>query len=141
MSDQHGNFGATGGSAEAGVGAKNILVIDDDITSLDIVSFLFEERGYHVERCADGFTAIEYTKRSAPDLIIVDLMMPQINGTETVRSIRALGFTEIPIIAFTAVDEPELHREATSAGCNEVLTKPCRPDKLMKHIKQFLPDS
>ncbi len=120
---------------------RNILVIDDDITSLDIVSFLFEERGYHVERCADGFTAIEYTKQAAPDLIIVDLMMPQINGTETVRSIRALGLTSIPIIAFTAVDEPELHRDAKAAGCNEVLTKPCRPEKLMKHIKQFLPDT
>lgn len=120
---------------------RNILVIDDDITSLDIVSFLFEERGFHVERCADGFTAIEYTKQSAPDLIIVDLMMPQINGTETVRNIRALGFTAIPIIAFTAVDEPELHRDAQAAGCNEVLTKPCRPEKLMKHIKQFLPDT
>jgi CheY-like chemotaxis protein len=121
-------------------GQKNILVIDDDITSLDIVSFLFEERGYHVERCADGYSAIEFTKHSAPDLIIVDLMMPQINGADTVRSIRALGFDSIPIIAFTAVDEPDLHREAEEAGCNTVLTKPCRPDKLLKYIKEYLPE-
>lgn len=121
-------------------GAKQILVIDDDITSLDIVSYLFEERGYHVERCADGYTAIEYTKQATPDLIIVDLMMPQINGTETVRNIRALGLKDVPIIAFTAVDEPELHREAEQAGCNTVLTKPCRPEKLLKHIKEYLPD-
>jgi len=119
---------------------KSILVIDDDITSLDIVSFLFEERGYHVERCADGFAAIEFTKQATPDLIIVDLMMPQINGTETVRSIRSLGLLDVPIIAFTAVDEPELHREAKLAGCNTILTKPCRPDKLLKHIKEYLPE-
>ncbi len=120
--------------------AKHILVIDDDITSLDIVSFLFEERGYNVERCADGFAAIEFAKQETPDLIIVDLMMPKINGTETVRSIRALGLLDVPIIAFTAVDEPELHREAQLAGCNTVLTKPCRPDRLMKYIKEYLPD-
>ena len=127
-------------SANKAGAKKNILVIDDDITSLDIVSFLFEERGYHVERCADGFAAIEFTKQNKPDLIIVDLMMPQINGADTVRNIRALGYDSIPIIAFTAVDEPDLHREAEEAGCNTVLTKPCRPDKLLKHIKQFLPE-
>ncbi|MFN8388974.1 MAG: response regulator [Bdellovibrionota bacterium] len=121
-------------------GQRNILVIDDDITSLDIVSFLFEERGFHVERCADGYSAIEFTKQTTPDLIIVDLMMPQINGADTVRSIRALGYDQIPIIAFTAVDEPDLHREAEEAGCNTVLTKPCRPDKLLKHIRQYLPE-
>lgn len=118
---------------------KSILVIDDDITSLDIVSFLFEERGYHVERCADGFSAINYVKETVPDLIIVDLMMPGINGVETVRKIRELGLQEVPIIAFTAVDEPTLHMDAEQAGCNEVLTKPCRPEKLLEHIKALLP--
>ena len=114
---------------------KNILVIDDDITSLDIVSFLFEERGYHVERCTDGFAAIEYVKNNHPDLIIVDLMMPQINGVETVREIRKLGLNKVPIVAFTAVDEPQLHEEAEAAGCDRVLTKPCRPDQLVESIK------
>ena len=118
---------------------KQILVIDDDITSLDIVSFLFEERGYNVERCADGFAAVEFTKQTTPDLIIVDLMMPQLNGTETVKSIRSLGLLDVPIIAFTAVDEPELHKEAERAGCNTIITKPCRPEKLLKHIKEYLP--
>lgn len=121
-----------------GVPAKHILVIDDDITSLDIVSYLFEDRGYIVERCADGASAIEYVKTKNPDLLIVDLMMPNINGKETVEQIRALGLTTVPIIAFTAVDDPQLHSEAIQAGCNEVLTKPCRPDKLLKHIEMYL---
>lgn len=116
---------------------RNILIIDDDITSLDIVSFLFEERGYQVSRCADGYAAIDQAKTLAPDVIVVDLMMPNINGADTVRSIRALGLQTVPIIAFTAVDDPEYHREAREAGCNEVLTKPCRPEKLLKHIDRF----
>ncbi len=117
---------------------KHILVIDDDITSLDIVSYFFEDRGYRVDRCADGASAIEYVKTHKPDLLIVDLMMPEINGKETVEQIRALGLTTVPIIAFTAVDEPELHLQALEAGCNEVLTKPCRPEKLLKHIETYL---
>lgn len=117
--------------------SRYILVIDDDITSLDIVAFLFERRGYRVERCADGRTAIDEVRRSEPDLLIVDLLMPELNGAETVKRIRELGFV-MPIIAFTAVDDPDLHAEAVAAGCNEVLTKPCRPEKLVQHIEKFL---
>lgn len=117
---------------------KKILLIDDDITSLDIVSFLFEERGFDVERCVEGFSAIESVQVNQPDVIVVDLMMPQINGIETVRRIRELGLTRTPIIAFTAVDEPMLHRQAEEAGCDQVLTKPCRPEKLLEHINTLL---
>jgi two-component system alkaline phosphatase synthesis response regulator PhoP len=118
--------------------SKHILVIDDDVTSLDIVSFFFEERGYNVDRCADGKSAIEYVKKITPDLLIVDLMMPEINGVETVKQVRQLGLTDTPIIAFTAVDDSDLHREALEAGCNEVLTKPCPTEKLLRHIKRYL---
>lgn len=119
---------------------KHILVIDDDVTSLDIVSFLFEERGYSVERCSDGNSALEYVKTITPDLMLVDLMMPGINGADTVKQMRGMGLKDTPIIAFTAVDEPELHREAMDAGCDEVLTKPCPAEKLVKKIKEFLPE-
>ena len=123
-----------------GTAQKHILVIDDDITSLDIVAYLFEERGYEVERCTDGFSAIEYVKRIKPDLLLVDLMMPGINGADTVREIRGLGLSAVPIIAFTAVDDPAVHKDAMDAGCNEVLTKPCPAEKLVKNIKRFLPE-
>ena len=120
---------------------RHILILDDDITSLDIVSYLFEERGYTVDRCTDGFAAIDYLKGNEPDLLIVDLMMQKINGVDTVKQIRELGFSALPIIAFTAVDEPLLHKEALTAGCNEVLTKPCPAEKLVKHIKRLLPSA
>ncbi len=118
---------------------RNILIVDDDITSLDIVSFLFEKKGFKVNRCADGFAAIEYTKTKTPDLIIIDLRMPKINGADTVKKIREMGLSEVPIIAFTAVDEQQVHDEAKLAGCNRVLTKPCRPEKLIKNIEELLP--
>ena len=115
-----------------------ILVIDDDITSLDLVSFLFEERGYSVERFAEGTGAIDFVRREKPDLIIVDLLMPGINGVETVRQIRSLGLADVPIVAFTAVDDIVMHEQARDAGCDEVLTKPCPAEKLVRAIKRFL---
>lgn len=119
---------------------KNILMIDDDITALDLVSFIFEDRGYTVHRAVDGRTALDNAKSIAPKLFIVDLMMPGINGVDTIRQIRELGFTNEPIIAFTAVDDTSHHDEATSAGANIVITKPCPTATLMKHVKSFLHD-
>lgn len=120
--------------------SKHILMIDDDITALDIVSYLFEERGYEVERCADGFDALEYLTNIKPDLILVDLRMPNIDGVQTVKKIREMGLSAVPIIAFTAVDDPDLHAEALQAGCQEVLTKPCPAEKLVRYIKRYLPE-
>ncbi|MCC6220877.1 MAG: response regulator [Deltaproteobacteria bacterium] len=118
--------------------AKNILIIDDDITSLDIVSFLIEENGYNVTRCTDGRSAIEYVKSTKPDLIIVDLMMPFLNGTETVKQIRQLERGNAPIIVFTAIDDSSMHADALAAGCDKVLTKPCNSKKLIEIIQYFL---
>ncbi len=115
-----------------------VLVIDDDITALDIVSFMLEEKGFCVERCVDGYSAIESVHKISPSLIVVDLMMPGINGIQTVQEIRARGYAAVPIIAFTALDDPRVHDEARDAGCDLVLTKPCRPERLLQHIEKLL---
>lgn len=116
---------------------KKILIIDDDMTALDIIDYLFEEEGFEVSRESGGKCAIENIEDLQPDIALVDLMMPEISGQETVRQIRAKGLT-IPIIAFTALDDPEAHQEAISAGCNLVLTKPCKPKELVGHVLKIL---
>lgn len=118
--------------------AKHILVVDDDITCLDLISFVFQRSGHVVDRCASGEMAIEYVKTILPDLIIIDLLMPGIDGVETIRSIRALGVDKVPILAFTAVEDKDLHAQAKLAGCQSVLTKPCPPNKLLEAIGQLL---
>lgn len=118
---------------------RKILIIDDDITALDIVDYLFEEKGFDVVRRPDGISALESVDDTAPDIILIDLMMPRMNGQECVRHIRAKGI-EVPIVAFTALDDPEIHKEARDAGCNLVLTKPCKPKVLVAHIEQLLPE-
>ena len=110
------------------------------MTALDIVDFLFEDRGYEVVRSADGTSAVDSVLKITPDVILVDLMMPKLSGQETVRQIREKGLT-IPIVAFTAIDDPEVHQEALDAGCDLVLTKPCKPQALVQHIEGLLVNS
>lgn len=116
---------------------RKILIIDDDVTALDIVDFLFEDKGYEVVRRADGLSALECVREANPNIILIDLMMPKMNGQECVRQIRGMGLT-VPIVAFTALDDPEIHQEAMDAGCNLVLTKPCKPALLVKHIEDLI---
>ncbi|NDC37775.1 MAG: response regulator [Proteobacteria bacterium] len=116
---------------------RKILIIDDDVTALDIVDFLFEEKGFEVIRRADGPSAISCVDEVLPDVVLVDLMMPKMNGQETVRQLRKKGLV-VPIVAFTALDDPDVHQEALDAGCNLVLTKPCKPAVLVQHIQNLL---
>lgn len=117
--------------------SKKILIIDDDMTALDIVDYLFEEKGFEVIRRADGVSALECVEDVQPDVILIDLMMPRMNGQECVRQLRGRGL-QAPIVAFTAVDDPEVHQEALDAGCNLVLTKPCKPKILVVEIEKLL---
>ena len=116
---------------------RKILIIDDDVTALDIVDFLFEEKGFEVFRRADGLSALDCVDEVSPDIILVDLMMPKMNGQETVRQLRKKGVT-VPVVAFTALDDPDVHQEAVDAGCDLVLTKPCKPAILVQHIQNLL---
>ncbi len=116
--------------------AKNILFVDDDITSLDIMSILFEKNGYEVTRSTDGLHAISSVEEKNPDLIIVDLMMPNIDGVSTVRKIRENGYKN-PVIAFTASNDLNLHEQAIQAGCEQVITKPCKAQNLVQSIAKI----
>lgn len=117
--------------------SKRILIIDDDLTALDIVQMLFEDAGFEVDRCTSGTSALSYIDAQASDVILVDLMMPHMNGQELVALIRERGWTG-PIVAFTAVDDPIIHAEAVAAGCTIVLTKPCRASELVDRVKRLL---
>lgn len=116
---------------------RNILFVDDDITSLDIMAILFEKKGFNVMRSADGRQAIESVEENKPDIVIVDLMMPEVDGVEAVGKMRDAGFTN-PVIAFTASNDPELHSKALAAGCAKVLTKPCKSQVLVQSVNDLI---
>ncbi len=116
---------------------NRILVIDDDLTALDIVDLLFEDQGFEVVRRPDGITALECIEETDPDIVLIDLMMPRMSGQECVRQIRSKGI-DVPIVAFTAIDDPIIHDEARSAGCDVVVTKPCKSRDLVRQIESLL---
>lgn len=114
-----------------------ILIVDDDMTALDIVDYVFEEKGYEVFRRTNGATALEAFDEIKPDAVLIDLLMPVMGGEECVRELRKRGFLG-PVVAFTAVDDPLLHGEALGAGADRVLTKPCRPAVLLSVIEELM---
>lgn len=118
---------------------KKVLIIDDNVSQLDLIEILFENQGFDVEQAISGEVALNKINNEdlQPDAIVVDLMMPNMSGSETTRAIREAGI-ECPVIAFTAVDDSDLHQEALVAGCNLILTKPCKPDILLNEISKII---
>lgn len=123
---------------------KKIILIDDDITALDIIAFLFEENGFEIKRFANGNKAVEFLNNSTAndktDLVLVDLMMPDVNGIDTTKKIRSNGFIG-PIVAFTALDDVDVHEEAKQAGCNQVVIKPYKGKKLLELVNELVGES
>jgi DNA-binding response OmpR family regulator len=116
---------------------KKILIVDDDVTALDIVDFLFEDNSFNVVRRPDGLSALDCVLEEAPDIVLIDLMMPKMNGQECIKQMRSKGVT-CPIIAFTALDDADVHQEVLDLGGNLVLTKPCKPALLLKHVNELI---
>lgn len=116
---------------------KKILIVDDDMIALDIVDFLFEDNGFEVIRSADGHSALQSIEELSPDIILIDLMMPKMSGQECIKALRAKGITA-PIVAFTAIDDPEVHAAVEAVGGTLVLTKPCKPSRLLEEIEALL---
>jgi DNA-binding response OmpR family regulator len=110
------------------------LLIDDDPAALDILDILFETQGFKVFRHSSAEAALETMNETQPDVVVIDLTLPQMSGTECVRRMRARGIS-VPVVAFTAIDDPEELRQAQLAGCTQVVTKPCRSKDLVNHIR------
>jgi CheY-like chemotaxis protein len=117
---------------------KILLVEDFDDTRLMMKMWL-EKRGYHVIEAETGEQAIALAQREAPDLIIMDVMMPGMNGldaTQRIRQYQALRRT--PIVAVSAYGADEYRRLALQAGCNEYVSTPFEPTALAELITSLL---
>jgi CheY-like chemotaxis protein len=121
---------------------KRILVVEDFEDSRYFLKYMLEEMGYEVLQAEDGQEAIQMVKYNAPDLIIMDLALPLVDGLEATRYIRKNldQASKIPIIAFTASGQ-SLYKDAISAGCNMLLSKPLEVDKLQPALEQYLSSS
>ena len=116
-----------------------VLVADDDPDILALVRFRLEREGYEVLSAPDGETALDLALARTPDLAVLDVMMPRLDGYELTRRLREHGpTTGIPIILLTArVQEPELER-GFEAGADDYVTKPFSPQALGERVQAAL---
>ena len=118
---------------------SSILVIDDHAVNLKLVSDLLELEGYVVIRCSDAESAIELLKNNLPDLILMDIALPGIDGLQLTRIIKADHRTrDIKVIALTAFAMPGDKDRVLEAGCDGYITKPIDTRKFKSQIDKFL---
>jgi two-component system, cell cycle response regulator len=116
-----------------------ILIVDDHEDNVEVIRARLEAGGYQIESAADGVEALERVRQSPPDLILLDVMMPRIDGMEVARRIKAdqtLPF--IPIIMQTALDTVQHKVEGLGAGADDYVTKPINFAELEARVKSML---
>lgn len=114
-----------------------VLTIEDDPSITAFLNVLLTIYEMQVLVAHDGATGIELARSESPDLILLDLMMPVIDGWQVCREIRA--FSQVPIIVVSAVADKERIGDVLSAGANAYLEKPISIEDLVGKIKQYLP--
>ncbi len=119
---------------------KKILIVEDVEFNRDLVVQLLED-DYMILTAADGKAGVELAERERPDLILMDLSLPGVDGWEATRRIKANeALRNIPIIALTAHAMRGDAEKARACGCNDYLSKPIDEDLLFEKLRQFLVD-
>jgi DNA-binding response OmpR family regulator len=115
---------------------KKILVVDDEPKIVDIVTAYLKRESYRVLTAYDGKEAIEIARNQVPDLIILDLMLPEISGWDVCRTLRAES--NVPIIMLTARDEDTDKIVGLELGADDYITKPFNPKELVSRVRAVL---
>lgn len=119
--------------------SETILIIDDDPATTRLLEVLLTREGYNIRTENLSANAVESSKEFNPNLIILDLMMPGIDGMTVCKDMKKdpdLG--DVPIIMFSAVSQAEVQTKALEAGINEYITKPIHPNDLKQRIRRWL---
>jgi CheY-like chemotaxis protein len=116
-----------------------ILLVEDNEMNRDMLSRRLERKGHQVVIAVDGQQAIEFAAAEMPDLILMDMSLPVVDGWEATRRLKADAATQrIPIIALTAHAMPEDERKAREVGCNDYDTKPIELQRLLAKMEALL---
>jgi CheY-like chemotaxis protein/MinD-like ATPase involved in chromosome partitioning or flagellar assembly len=118
---------------------ERILLVDDDRDTLRLVGVMLERQGYQIIAANSGQQALLLAEKEQPDLILLDVMMPEMDGFEVTRRIRANPVTtKIPVIMFSAKGQVDDKVTGFEAGADDYLTKPAQPRELIAHLKAVL---
>lgn len=118
---------------------KKILLVDDEIDILEFISYNLEKEGYKVYTAQNGKDAIRIAEKKCPDLIILDVMMPEMDGIVTCEELRKIPKLKSTVIAFlTARSEDYSQIAGFEAGADDYITKPIRPKVLLSRVKALM---
>ncbi len=118
---------------------KRILVADDEKDIVELVAYNLEREGFSVLKALNGGSALESIRRDKPDLVVLDLMMPGVSGTEVCRIVRGIPETaNLPIIMLTAKSEPVDRILGLEIGADDYLTKPFHVRELIARVRAVL---
>ena len=116
-----------------------VLIVDDEIDILDLLEYNLEKEGYKVIRAMDGEEAIDLARKHKPDMILLDIMMPKLDGIETCRRIRAIkGMKKVFIVFLTARSEEYSELAGFEVGADDYISKPVKPRVLLSRLRAIL---
>ena len=128
--------------SEKSGGGMTVLVVEDFEDNRFMMRRLLEMSGYRVIEAVNGSQAVEAAVSERPDLILMDLSLPVLDGLAATRRIRQSdGLSRVPIVAVSAHDSVDFHTEALAAGCNEYVTKPIDFDRLVEILDRLVKKS
>jgi len=126
-------------NADASPKQQTVLLVEDFEDNRFMMRRLLEMNGYRVVEAENGEEAVGKAEAETPDLILMDLSLPILDGLAATRRIRQLpDFSKVPVIAVSAHDTVDFHAEALAAGCNEYVTKPIDFDELEILLQRLL---
>src|SRR4030043_1752957 len=118
---------------------EKILIVDDDLDTLRLVGLMLQHQGYRIIAASSGIQAIALSQGDKPDMVLLDIVMPDMDGYEVARKLRSDPTTSgIPIIMFTAKTQVDDKVEGFEAGADDYLTKPTQPRELFAHVKAVI---
>ncbi|MEN6409690.1 MAG: response regulator transcription factor [Anaerolineaceae bacterium] len=113
-----------------------ILVIDDDPATTELIKLLLKPAASIIYTANSGMDGIEQVKKYAPDVVILDLMMPEMDGWQVCKSIRE--FSRLPILILSALDNPDMVARALDSGADDYLIKPVASGMLAAHLNNLV---
>src|SRR5512144_207236 len=113
-----------------------LLVIDDDTAVTDLLTLLLKSQGFEVSATNNSADGLSMIRELQPDLVVLDLMMPEMDGWEVCRAVRQ--FSQVPIIILSALNDPSMIASVLDAGADDYLTKPTPSRVLIAHINRLV---
>ena len=118
---------------------KKVLIVEDNEKNLYLLRFLIEKLGHEVVEAKDGKSGVETAITESPDIILMDIQLPIMDGYETTRCIRSIdAFKETPIIAITSYAMVGDREKTLAAGCTDYIEKPIQPETFIQRIQTYL---